>query len=120
MATAKKTAYKTDNLSEEELAEVAKKINELHAKRQKATKTAMAFKSAASRLKNQSEKKTKTPIAKPQEMFSMPQEVKEWIERASSTMKHQANQIATMKEEIAQLKAYKKFASNKIQGMSFE
>ena len=58
--------------------------------------------------------------AKKDEMFAMPQEVKEWIDRAASTMKHQANQIATMKDEIAQLKAYKKFATNKIQGMSFE
>lgn len=57
---------------------------------------------------------------KADEMFAMPQEVKDWIDRASSTMKHQANQIAAMKEEIAQLKAYKKFAANKIQGMSFE
>jgi hypothetical protein len=58
--------------------------------------------------------------AKKDEMFAMPQEVKEWIERASSTMKHQATQIAQMKEEIAQLKAYKRFAANKIQGMSYE
>jgi hypothetical protein len=53
-------------------------------------------------------------------MFAMPQEVKEWIDRASSTMKHQATQILQLKDEIAQLKAYKKFAANKIQGMSFE
>lgn len=58
--------------------------------------------------------------AKRDEMFAMPQEVKDWIDRASSTLKHQANQIASMKEEIAQLKAYKKFAAQKIQGMSFE
>ena len=58
--------------------------------------------------------------AKKDEMFAMPQEVKEWIERASSTMKHQATQIAQMKEEIAQLKAYKRFAANKIQGMIYE
>ena len=54
------------------------------------------------------------------EMFAMPQEVKEWIDRASSTMKHQATQILQLKDEIAQLKAYKKFAANKIQGMSYE
>ena len=42
------------------------------------------------------------------EMFAMPREVKEWIERASSTMKHQANQIAEMKKEIMELKVYKK------------
>jgi len=53
-------------------------------------------------------------------MFAMPQEVKEWIDRASSTMKHQANTIAELKTEVAQLKAYKKFAAQKIQGMSYE
>lgn len=57
---------------------------------------------------------------KADEMFAMPQEVKEWIDRASSTMKHQATQILQLKDEIAQLKAYKKFAANKIQGMSYE
>jgi hypothetical protein len=57
---------------------------------------------------------------KKDEMFAMPQEVKEWIDRASSTMKHQANQIAEMKKEIMELKVYKKFAANKIQGMSYE
>lgn len=57
---------------------------------------------------------------KADEMFAMPQEVKDWIDRASSTMKHQANQIAALKEEVAQLKAYRKFAAQKIQGMSFE
>ena len=60
------------------------------------------------------------PSKREERTFAMPQEVKEWIERASSTMKHQANQIASMKEEIAQLKAYKKFAAQKIQGMSYE
>ena len=58
--------------------------------------------------------------AKADEMFAMPQEVKDWIDRASSTMKHQANQIAEMKKEIMELKVYKKFAANKIQGMSYE
>ena len=58
--------------------------------------------------------------AKKDEMFAMPQEVKEWIERSSSIMKHQATQIAALKEEVRLLKEYKKFAANKIQGMSFE
>lgn len=68
-------------------------------------------------------KAIKRPVVAPkreEQTFSMPKEVQEWIERASSTMKHQANQIASMKEEIVQLKAYKKFAANKIQGMSYE
>lgn len=68
-------------------------------------------------------KAAKRPVQAPrreEQTFAMPTEVKDWIDRASSTMKHQANQIASMKEEIAQLKAYKKFAAQKIQGMSYE
>ena len=70
----------------------------------------------------------KKPVAKPaakkapaakkpveQEIVhNMPKEVSEWIERASSTMKHLQNQVATLKEENAQLKAYKKFAEGRI------
>ena len=53
-------------------------------------------------------------------MHSMSQETKEWIERASSIMKHQASQIAALKDENAKLKAYKKFAEHKILGSSYE
>ena len=68
----------------------------------------------------------KTPakaVKKPAEkeiVHNMPKEVSEWIERASSTMRHLQNQVATLKEENAQLKAYKRFAENKILGSSFE
>jgi uncharacterized protein YecA (UPF0149 family) len=58
--------------------------------------------------------------AKKDEMFAMPQEVKEWIERSSSIMKHQASQIVDLKAELAQLKAYKRFAENRILGTSHE
>jgi hypothetical protein len=67
-------------------------------------------------------KAAKKPAApKEQEvMHSMPKEVSEWIERASSTMKHLQNQVATLKEENAQLRAYRRFAESKILGQSFE
>lgn len=55
-----------------------------------------------------------------EQTFAMSQEVKDWIDRASSIMKHQANQIADLKTEIKDLKVYKKFAAQKIQGMSYE
>ena len=80
------------------------------------TATKASVKKVAEKASNKPSEASKTE----ERTFSMPVEVQEWIERASSTMKHQANQIATMKEEIAQLKAYKKFATNKIQGMSYE
>ena len=60
-------------------------------------------------------KKVATPTveALPQQ-FSMPQEVKDWIERASSIINHQKGEIARLKEENAQLKAYRKFAEHRI------
>ena len=65
----------------------------------------------------------KAVVRKPvqqEQMHSMSQETKEWIERASSIMKHQASQIAALKDENAKLKAYKKFAEHKILGSSYE
>jgi hypothetical protein len=80
----------------------------------------VAAKAPAKKAPVKAIKRPVEPSKREERTFAMPQEVKEWIERASSTMKHQANQIASMKEEIAQLKAYKKFAAQKIQGMSYE
>ena len=65
-------------------------------------------------------KRPVAPIKQGERTHAMPVEVQEWIERASSIMKHQATQIAALKEEVVQLKAYKKFAANKIQGISYE
>ena len=44
----------------------------------------------------------------------MPTEVSEWIERASSTMKHQKSKIEDLTEENNKLKIYKKWAEKKI------
>ena len=52
--------------------------------------------------------------------FGMPREVKEWIERANSTMAYLRNQVATLKEENAKLKSYQKFAEKRILGTSHE
>ena len=84
-----------------------------------ATAKTPAKKTAAKKVVAPVKQVVRKPVQQEQ-MHSMPQEVKDWIDRASSTMKHQANQIASMKIEIAELKVYKKFAANKIQGMSFE
>ena len=82
--------------------------------------TKAAVKAPAKKAPAKAVKRAVEPSKRDERTFAMPKEVQEWIERASSTMKHQANQIASMKEEITQLKAYKKFAANKIQGMSYE
>lgn len=44
----------------------------------------------------------------------MPKEVSEWIERASSTMKHQQSKIDDLTKEVKELKIYKKWAEKKI------
>jgi hypothetical protein len=47
-------------------------------------------------------------------MFNMPQEVKDWIERAQSIMSHQRGEIDRLKEENKALKAYRQFAEHRI------
>jgi hypothetical protein len=47
-------------------------------------------------------------------MYKMPTEVSEWIERANSTIKHQAGKIATLEAEIRELKTYKSWASKRM------
>lgn len=51
-----------------------------------------------------------TPATK---KYKIPVEVHEWIEQATSRIKHQEGEIERLKAEIAELKAYKKFASKK-------
>jgi hypothetical protein len=46
--------------------------------------------------------------------FAMPQEVKEWIDRAHATMNHQKGEIERLKAENKELKSYKKWAENRI------
>jgi len=49
-----------------------------------------------------------------EKQFAMPQEVKDWIERAQSIMNHQRGEIERLKEENKALKAYRKFAEHRI------
>lgn len=46
--------------------------------------------------------------------YRMPKEVNEWIERASSTMKHMQSKIDDLTKENKELKIYKKWAEKKI------
>lgn len=60
---------------------------------------------------------TAKKTAKPKEqetLYSMPQDVKDWIERAQSIMNHQRGEIERLKEEIKELKAYKVWAANRL------
>jgi len=47
-------------------------------------------------------------------LYAMPKEVSDWIERAQSIMNHQRGEIERLKAEIAELKAYKKWAESRI------
>ncbi len=53
-------------------------------------------------------------------LFNMPQEVSDWIERAQSIMAHQKGQIDRLKAENTELKSYKRWAEQRILGMSNE
>ena len=106
---AKKVAAKKPAVSKDKLDQTAKKINELHAKRVKATKSSMALSSRASRLRNEVQQK-----------FSMPREVAEWIERANSTINHLKGKIEKLEQENKDLKAYRKFAERRILNVSAE
>jgi cell division protein FtsL len=44
----------------------------------------------------------------------MPQEVHDWIEQANSLIKYQKTEIAELKLEIKELKAYKAWASKRL------
>ena len=67
-------------------------------------------------------KTTKPPkkTAPPEPVYSMPQEVKDWIERAQSIMNHQKGEIERLKAENTDLKAYKKWAEMRILSTSQE
>ena len=47
-------------------------------------------------------------------LYSMTVEVKEWIDRASSTITHQKSEIERLKRENAELKAWRKWAEHRI------
>jgi len=46
--------------------------------------------------------------------FSMPTEVKEWIERANSTIQHLKSKVERLERENEEHRAYKKFAEQRI------
>jgi len=74
----------------------------------------MATKTVAKKVpaKKAPAKKTTTILKEP--TFGMPQEVKDWIERAHSIMNHQRGEIERLKEENKELKAYKSWASSRL------
>ena len=55
-----------------------------------------------------------------QKTYTMPQDVKDWIERAQSIMNHQKGEIERLKRENTELKAYKKWAEHRILRSDYE
>lgn len=54
------------------------------------------------------------PAKAPQQKFSMPVEVSNWIDQAMSRMSHMQSEIERLKRENTELKAYRKFAEHRI------
>ena len=48
------------------------------------------------------------------ETFTMPVSVANWIEYAESTLRYQKTQIADLKAQVTELKAYKRWAEQRI------
>jgi DNA-binding helix-hairpin-helix protein with protein kinase domain len=63
-------------------------------------------------------KTTRKPLAKKAgntgAMHMMPVEVSNWIDRAMSTINHQKGEIERLKTEITELKAYRRWAEQRI------
>ena len=76
---------------------VATKSTKITKVAQKATKTA---------------RKTTPEVREP--MYHMPVEVRDWIERTTSMLNHQKGEIARLKQENKELKAYKAWATHRI------
>ncbi len=59
-------------------------------------------------------KKAPAKTAAPGELYTMPREVSDWIDRAQSIMGHQKGEIERLKKENAELRAYRKFAETRL------
>ena len=64
--------------------------------------------------------KKAAPRKQAEQMFDMPREVAEWIERANSTINHLKGRIEKLEQENKDLKAYRKFAERRILNVSAE
>lgn len=55
-----------------------------------------------------------------QVQYAMPMEVKDWIERANSTIQHLRGEVDRLKQDNIELKAYKKWAEHRILRSDYE
>lgn len=59
-------------------------------------------------------KKVESSTPSSQQTYAMTREVKEWIERANSTIQHLRGKVERLERENKELKAYQKFAEHRI------
>ena len=81
----------------------------------KASKTA----GKAPAVKKTAQKAPAAPQAAEQR-FAMPVEVRDWIEQASSRIKHLTSEVARLKEDNATLRRAHKVMESRVMGMSRE
>ena len=62
----------------------------------------------------------KAAIKSQAQEFRMPQEVKEWIDQASSRLAYMTSEIERLKEENKRLKRNHKIMETRVMGMSLE
>lgn len=55
-----------------------------------------------------------------EKMFDMPKEVKDWIDQAMSRMRNLQSKVDRLEEENKKLKAYRRWAEQRIVGTSHE
>jgi predicted RNase H-like nuclease (RuvC/YqgF family) len=86
------------------------------------TKTVIAKKVVAKKVpaKNVVAKVATSIKSRPEPMFSMPQEVKNWIDQASSRLAHLTSEVERLKEENRRLKVTVRSQEHRIMGTSQE
>ena len=89
----------------------AKKTSKAPAKKVPAKK-APAKKVVAKKLAPKKKVEFSSPSS--QQTYAMTREVKEWIERANSTIQHLRGKVERLERENKELKAYQKFAEQRI------
>jgi endo-beta-N-acetylglucosaminidase D len=62
----------------------------------------------------------KKATVKPSPQYSMPVEVKDWIDQASSRLAYMTSEILRLKEENQKLKRANKVMETRVMGMSLE
>lgn len=74
----------------------------------------MATKTAVKKAPAKKAPAKKVVRKEPEQMYTMSQEVKEWIDQASSRLRHLTAEVERLKEENRNLKSYRRFAENRI------